>query len=31
MFCHYQNLNNPVVDDEPDPSAANALEEGLGG
>jgi len=31
MFYHYQNLINPIVDDEPDPSAANALQEGLGG
>ena len=31
MFYHYQNLINPIVVDEPDPSAANALQEGLGG
>ncbi|WP_428304353.1 manganese catalase family protein [Lacipirellula sp.] len=31
MFYHFQNLINPIVDDEPDPSAANALQEGLGG
>jgi Mn-containing catalase len=31
MFYHVQNLINPIVDDEPDPSAANALQEGLGG
>ena len=31
MFYHAQNLINPIVDDEPDPSAANALQEGLGG
>ena len=31
MFYHYQTLINPIVDDEPDPSAANALQEGLGG
>lgn len=31
MFYHIQNLINPIVDDEPDPSAANALQEGLGG
>lgn len=31
MFYHTQNLINPIVDDEPDPSAANALQEGLGG
>ena len=31
MFHHYQNPINPIVDDEPDPSAANALQEGLGG
>ena len=26
-----QNLINPIVQDEPDPSAANILQEGLGG
>lgn len=31
MFYHAQKLINPIVDDEPDPSAANALQEGLGG
>lgn len=31
MFFHTQNLINPIVVDEPDPSAANALQEGLGG
>ena len=31
MFYHIQNLINPIVVDEPDPSAANALQEGLGG
>ena len=31
MFYHLQNLINPIVTDEPDPSAANALQEGLGG
>lgn len=31
MFYHSQNLINPIVQDEPDPSAANALQEGLGG
>lgn len=31
MFYHAQNLINPIVVDEPDPSAANALQEGLGG
>jgi Mn-containing catalase len=31
MFYHAQNLINPIVDDQPDPSAANALQEGLGG
>lgn len=31
MFYHSQNLINPIVADEPDPSAANALQEGLGG
>lgn len=31
MFFHTQNLINPIVADEPDPSAANALQEGLGG
>ena len=31
MFYHYQNLINPIEADEPDPSAANALQEGLGG
>ena len=31
MFYHVQSLINPIVNDEPDPSAANALQEGLGG
>lgn len=31
MFYHAQTLINPIVADEPDPSAANALQEGLGG
>ena len=31
MFYHIQNLINPIPNDEPDPSAANALQEGLGG
>ncbi len=31
MFFHVQNLINPIVSDEPDPAAANALQEGLGG
>lgn len=31
MFYHVQSLINQIVDDEPNPSAANALQEGLGG
>jgi len=31
MFFQVQQLINPIVADEPDPSAANALQEGLGG
>jgi Mn-containing catalase len=31
VFFHAQRLINPVVADEPDPAAANALQEGLGG
>jgi Mn-containing catalase len=31
MFMHVQNLINEIVPDEPDPAAANALQEGLGG
>jgi Mn-containing catalase len=31
MFFHVQRLINPIVSDEPDPGAANALQEGLGG
>ena len=31
MYYHVQSLINPIVIDEPDPSAANALQEGLGG
>ncbi len=31
MFFHVQKLINPIVEDDPDPAAANALQEGLGG
>jgi Mn-containing catalase len=31
MFFHTQKLINPIVEDDPDPAAANALQEGLGG
>ena len=31
MFFHIQNLINPITADEPDPAAANILQEGLGG
>jgi Mn-containing catalase len=31
VFFHSQKLINPIVEDEPDPAAANALQEGLGG
>ncbi|MET0188795.1 MAG: manganese catalase family protein, partial [Pseudonocardia sediminis] len=31
MFLHVQRMINEIVDDEPDPAAANALQEGLGG
>jgi Mn-containing catalase len=31
MFLHVQRLINDIVPDEPDPAAANALQEGLGG
>jgi Mn-containing catalase len=31
MFFHIQKLINPIADDEPDPVAANILQEGLGG
>jgi Mn-containing catalase len=31
MFFHVQQLINPLVDDDPDPASANALQEGLGG
>ena len=31
MFFHTQKLLNQIVDDEPDPVAANILQEGLGG
>lgn len=31
MFVHVQSLINEIVPDEPDPAAANALQEGLGG
>lgn len=31
MFFHVQRLINEIVSDEPDPAAANALQEGLGG
>ncbi|MBC7915427.1 MAG: manganese catalase family protein [Pyrinomonadaceae bacterium] len=30
-FTTFKTLINPIVDDQPDPSAANALQEGLGG
>jgi Mn-containing catalase len=31
MFLHVQKVINEIVPDEPDPAAANALQEGLGG
>src|SRR5688572_10166993 len=31
MFFHVQKLINPIAADEPDPAAANILQEGLGG
>jgi Mn-containing catalase len=31
MYFHAQQLINPIIVDEPDPAAANALQEGLGG
>src|SRR3954471_23808069 len=31
MFMHVQRMINEIVPDEPDPAAANALQEGLGG
>ena len=31
MFFHVQELINEIAPDEPDPFAANALQEGLGG
>lgn len=31
MYFHLQQLINPIEVDEPDPAAANALQEGLGG
>ena len=31
MFFHVQKMINEIVPDEPDPAAANALQEGLGG
>jgi len=31
MYMHVQRLINEIVPDEPDPAAANALQEGLGG
>jgi Mn-containing catalase len=31
MYFHVQNLINDIEQDEPDPAAANALQEGLGG
>ncbi|WP_454042359.1 manganese catalase family protein [Cellulosimicrobium sp. Marseille-Q8652] len=31
MYLHVQRLINDIVPDEPDPAAANALQEGLGG
>ncbi len=31
MYFHRQRLINPIVADKPDPAAANALQEGLGG
>lgn len=31
MYFHLQEFINEIVEDEPDPAAANALQEGLGG
>ena len=31
MYLHTQMLINEILPDEPDPAAANALQEGLGG
>lgn len=31
MYLHVQRLIHDIVADEPDPAAANALQEGLGG
>jgi len=31
VYMHMQKLINPIASDEPDPAAANALQEGLGG
>ncbi|MEJ2871998.1 manganese catalase family protein, partial [Actinomycetospora sp. OC33-EN08] len=31
MFLHVQRMLNQIEADEPDPAAANALQEGLGG
>ncbi|MFC5063047.1 manganese catalase family protein [Actinomycetospora atypica] len=31
MFLHVQRMLNEIAADEPDPAAANALQEGLGG
>lgn len=31
MYFHLQQLIHPIAEDEPDPAAANALQEGLGG
>ena len=31
MYLHTQLLINEILPDEPDPAAANALQEGLGG
>lgn len=31
MYLHVQSLIHDIATDEPDPAAANALQEGLGG
>ena len=31
MYLHLQKLIHEIANDEPDPGAANALQEGLGG
>jgi hypothetical protein len=31
MYFHVQDFINEIAQDEPDPAAANALQEGLGG